>query len=461
VVAFLETGMTITRRILWVALLAGSAVSLLVCQGIGSQSLIVGSPEGGWAYAYRQPFTAGVFGVFALVGVAAAVLAVVPWRQIRRHEGLAVLAWLVLGFAGQATLRSLTPFTFAQIFGSDTANSFYTPTLHRGATELLTDFDRLRASLPLHAKSNMPGKLVFVSGLHHLSPSPAGMAWLVVIVSNFGGVLLYVFVRDLFRDRRVALFSLILYLFVPAKLYFFPLLNTVTPVLAIACACLLMRWLVARSAACAAAFGASVYALMFFEPLPLVMGLLFAGLIVRALWRADIGGKTLLWQSGVALAAFAATYWMLVAMFNFDLFSAFHQAQKDAAAFNIEANRPYGTWVWQNPLDFAFGVGWCQVVIFMAVLGDVVRRCVTSGRQLGRPIAVLTLGLAAVLLATDLLGINRGEVTRLWIFLACFFQIPAAYACARLNSRVALMLVLGTALLQAALGTAMIGFIVP
>jgi hypothetical protein len=65
------------------------------------------------------------------------------------------------------------------------------------------------------------------------------------------------------------------------------------------------------------------------------------------------------------------------------------------------------------------------------------------------------------LLATDLLGINRGEVTRLWIFLACFFQIPAAYACARLNSRVALALVLGTTLLQTALGTAMIGFIVP
>ena len=65
------------------------------------------------------------------------------------------------------------------------------------------------------------------------------------------------------------------------------------------------------------------------------------------------------------------------------------------------------------------------------------------------------------MLATDLIDLNRGEVTRLWIFLACFFQVPAAYVRARLRSRVALMLVLGTTLLQNALGTAMIGFIVP
>ena len=66
-----------------------------------------------------------------------------------------------------------------------------------------------------------------------------------------------------------------------------------------------------------------------------------------------------------------------------------------------------------------------------------------------------------LLIATDLIGVNRGEVIRLWIFLACFFQIPAAYVCARLESRVALGLVLGTTLLQAALGTSMIGFILP
>jgi len=90
------------------------------------------------------------------------------------------------------------------------------------------------------------------------------------------------FVSQLFDDRRVAMYSAALYLFVPAKLYFFPLLNTVTPVIALACAALLLKWLRGGSAVYAAALGAALYGLVFFEPLPLVMGLLFALLVVRA-----------------------------------------------------------------------------------------------------------------------------------------------------------------------------------
>ena len=88
-----------------------------------------------------------------------------------------------------------------------------------------------------------------------------------------------------------------------------------------------------------------------------------------------------------------------------------------------------------------------------------------AGRQLEErltePVTVVSVGVFTALLAIDLIGVNRGEVIRLWIFLACFFQIPAAYVCARLESRAALALVLTLTVLQGALGTAMIGFIVP
>ena len=80
----------------------------------------------------------------------------------------------------------------------------------------------------------------------------------------------------------------------------------------------------------------------------------------------------------------------------------------------------------------------------------------------GRAAIALGCGsLVAVLFVTDLLGVNRSEVVRLWIFLACFWQIPAAYVCARLNSATAIALLTGVTLLQDALGTAMIGFILP
>jgi hypothetical protein len=448
------------RRALWASLLAGSILSLLVSVGMGTQSLALGSLEGHWVYRYIQPFAFRSIAVCAVVAAMVFALCAVPARIARCRPWWMVVAWLLVGFISQAMLRSLTPFTLTQIFVSDGANSFYGPTRQYSAATLLTEFDELRPSLPLHAQSNLPGKLVFVSGLRHISRRPTVMAWLIIAISDLGGVLMFVFVRDLFDDSQVALSALILYLFVPATLFFFPLLNTVTPVLVLLVACLLTRWLKTRNSAYAGLVGVSLYGLIFFEPLPLVMGLLFAGLVGRALWRADIGWRTCLRHAAVAVFAFGAIYTWFVKMFRFDLFASLLRARIDAAAFNVATERPYGIWVWQNLLDFAFGTGVCQVVVFCVVLA-IVSRSPASPRQVCRPIAVVCFGLAAVLLATDLLGVSRGEVVRLWVFLACFFQIPAAYACARLQSRAALMLVLGTTLLQTALGTAMVSFIVP
>ena len=50
-----------------------------------------------------------------------------------------------------------------------------------------------------------------------------------------------------------------------------------------------------------------------------------------------------------------------------------------------------------------------------------------------RPIVLFSAALLVMLLALDLLGVNRGEVIRLWIFLACLFQVPAVYVCVRLG----------------------------
>jgi hypothetical protein len=305
----------------------------------------------------------------------------------------------------------------------------------------------------------MPGKVLLVQALREITKRPAILPWLVIALSNLGGVLMYVFVRDLFRDRLVALFALVLYLFVPAKLYFFPLLNTVTPLVVLGCACLTLRWLSTGKAAYAVLLGVALYGIVLYEPLGLVIGLLLAALVARALARADITWRTLLWQSGAVAASFAVAYLVMLLGFHFDSLKAFQEIGADAVAFNEHAERPYSIWVRQNLLDFLFGVGICQALVFWMALGDGLSGPEPWHVRLARPITTLGLALAAVLLATDLIGVNRGEVVRLWIFLACFFQIPTAYVCARLRSRTAMMLVVTTTLLQCALGTSMIGFI--
>jgi hypothetical protein len=448
-----------TRRVLWASVLLGSLLSLGVSYAVATKSIVVGSHEGHWVYDYAQPFDPRSLAVFLLASALSGALLAVRVERLR--EWSLVLAWFLIALGLQALVRSVTPYTFERIFASDGANSFYSVARQYSATDVLGDFGRLRPSWPLHAKSNLPGKLLLVHALMYISRRPDVLAWLVVAVSNLGGVLMYIFVRDLFADRRVALFSLVLYFFVPAKLFFFPLLNTVTPVVVLACACLLLRWLMTGRAVYAALLGVALYGLTFFEPLPLAMGLLFAALTARALWRSELAWRTFLLQTVVVVIAFAATYAFMSVWFGFDLIDALRQIGADAVAFNAAVGRPYSIWVQQNLIDFIFAIGVCQAVIFSVALGDGLSGGDGPRSRLTQPITVLCLALAAILLAIDFIGVNRGEVIRLWVFLACFFQIPAAYVCARIHNRAAIALLLATTLLQDVLGTSMIGFIVP
>ena len=159
------------------------------------------------------------------------------------------------------------------------------------------------------------------------------------------------------------------------------------------------------------------------------------------------------------MLAFLATHAIVRLWFGFDLFVAFRHVALDAAAFNEQAGRPYGVWVRQNLLDFLLSCGVCQAVLFWIALGDGLRHWRRTDRPMPLTVVLVCAGLGITVLALDLAGINRGEVVRLWIFLACLFQIPAAYVCARLNSRAALALVLAMTVLQAALGIKMIGFV--
>jgi hypothetical protein len=211
----------------------------------------------------------------------------------------------------------------------------------------------------------------------------------------------------------------------------------------------------------AAALGVALFTLAFFEPLPLVTGLLFALLAVRAVSIGQIPLTRLLVLAAVAAVSCVAAYGAVRLASGFDLVSAFSRIGEHALRFNEDVDRPYSIWLWANLREFFFGVGACQAFLFAAALADGFPRGASWRAALARPIVVVCAGAAAVLLALDVIGINRGEVIRLWVFLACLFQIPAAYVCARLESRAAVILVVAVALLQGAIGTATIGFILP
>ena len=192
-----------------------------------------------------------------------------------------------------------------------------------------------------------------------------------------------------------------------------------------------------------------------------MLGLLFAALTYRAVHTGRMSWDRLVMQGAVVAVALIAMSELVHLLFGFELIAAFRDVRSHAVAFNQTEGRPYAIWVRANLVEFLFGVGVCQVVLFATALIDRLREPGRWANRLADPIAVLTMGAASVLIVTDLIGLNRGEVIRLWIFLACFFQIPAAWVCARLGGRAAIIVVVSTSVLQAALGTAMIGFVVP
>lgn len=444
------------------ALLAGAALGAAACFGIATRSLILGSAEGGWHYWYfEQPRLWPALGT-ALVAIAfVAALLFVTRRFDDRREWPQLLAWILAAFVVQGLLRPISPFGLGSIVASDAANGFYGVARRFEPAEILNPTRTMRAQMPLHAQSNLPGKPLLTRGLQAISNRPHVLAWMVVALSNAGALLIYVFVRDLFRDRRVALFAAILYLFVPARLFFLPLMNTVTPAVILCCAVLLQRWLTTGRATFAVLFGVSLYALVFFEPLPLVMGLLFASLIARSLWQGEILYGRLVAQGLLAVVAFAAVDGLLYLTTGFDLVNGFRRIAAHATEFNVASNRPYTVWIRENLREFVFGVGVCQGVLIWAALAHGLRGPERWPARLTRPITVVCAGLLSVLIAIDLLGVNRGEVTRLWIFLACFFQIPAAYVCAQFDDRTAMATVLAISILQSALGVSHIAFIIP
>jgi len=448
------------RTALWSCLLAGAALSLYVSYGIATQTVFVGSREGSWVYPYLRPFAWRIIAIWAIALAIMVGLLRLSTRFSNGREWIWLVFCFIAALAVEGLICSLAPYRFARIFTSDGPNSFHSVAARYTPSTMLGDFAAVRKYWPPHGQSNMPGKSVLVYWLRRISRSPSIIPWLVVIVSNLGMLLLYGLARDLF-DRQTAIYASLLYIVTPGKMFFFPLLNTVTPVVVLLTAWLFVRWLRSSNVLYAAAFGASIYAIVLFEPAGLAIGGLLAGVLVGGLVRAEIRVSTFIWQGAVAVAAFAAIYTAMRVSFGFDLWSTVRLLAEDAGRFNIDARRPYDIWVRQNLFDFLIGLGVCQAVLATPAILDGLMSDGPLRQRLTTPAVIVTGSLAATVALTDLLGVNRGEVVRLWIFLACAAQLPAAYLCARLNGQLAIAIVLAVTLLHDALGTSMIGFIIP
>jgi hypothetical protein len=425
-------------------------------------AIAFGSEAGNFGYPFGQAPSLAmmVVGVAVLAVVLATVRFSVP--RLRTHERAVIGLWLVVAFAAHLALAQLAFAPLSQVVESEPANGFYAVSQRHSAGELLARHDELVLTFPMHVRANLPGKTLFYEGLGLITGSTSGLAYLIILISNLGGVLVYRLAKQWFDDPHTAFYAMVLYLFLPARVYFFPLLNTVSPVLMLLVFWLVTRHVQSRRTGDALLAGVALYALVIFEPLPLAAMPLLGALLANAVARGRLTRAGVLTGVGWIAAGFGLVYVGMRLAFGFDLVSGFEYMLADAQAFNVRAQRPYAVWVAHNLKDFFLNMGLAQSAVFIAFTISAVRAFISSpATSRFSPDVLLPVSFLAVLIVLDLAGINRGETVRLWIFLGVLMQVLVARACAIWSERRLFVPVLSVSIVQTAVCITIVAWIIP
>lgn len=440
------------------------AISLLLIFLVYSGNFVFGSEPGNWTYPYFKTITSISrrlpILIFALLGV----IIYAGSKLIFTFEKLMLLGSVLMTVLIQILMRRAYPISLGAIVQSDMANSFYTPAMRYSPIEILSQYSVLAPSLPLHAQSNMPGKILLFQFFKPFTSSPQVMGYLVILLSTIGALLLYGICKKLFHDRRAAFYALILYALVPGKLFFFPILNTVTPVLILLCLYLFVTYLEEKHIGMLVLLGGAFYLLVLFEPSPLVTGFIFLGVLLKAMGERRVSREDILRIPVITGLAFVGVYLIFRFLFSFDLLQAFQYVLSEAVKFNQVDERGYWIWIGENPKEFFYAAGLPVMMIFVYM----VMRMFSGWQSLRVNItrwSMETLYVSSLLLTLGVvvfLGVNRGEITRLWIYLGVFFQVPAAVFLARgARSGWLFLAVACTLALQSIVTLQRVGFVIP
>ena len=427
------------------------AISVVFIFLVYSENFVFGSVLGEWTYRYfteirSMPLWIPVVALFLL-----GVIIFLGSKFLQTHEKWVILGSFIAAAAIQIILQKAYYYPMGDLVESDVANSFYSAASRISPYELLSQFQSQVSSLPLHARTNLPGKILFFQLLKTITSSPQTMGYLIITISSLGGVLLYGIVKRLFHDQQAALYAFILYALIPCKQFYFPILNTVTPIFILLGLYLFILYLETKKSSFLILLGIALYALVLFEPSPLVMGILFIGIFLTYVGQKKITKKDALRIFIFPTLSFLAIHLLFSLIFSFNLWQAFQYVLKDAATFNQEANRNYWIWMRENLKAFFFDAGLPIMMLFFYITfalftqWEVFKRKILQWPVEHLYVSFLILTFAIVVL----LGINRGETTRLWIYLAVFFQVPAAIFMSKSGkSHILFFIVTSTLLLQ-------------
>jgi len=298
----------------------------------------------------------------------------------------------------------------------------------------------------------MAGKVTLFHMLQLITSNPGIMGYLILFLAQIGAIFIYFITKNLFNNKQIALYALILYVFIPAKLLFSPILNIFLPTLILGAFFLFIKYLKQNKDIYLLLLGPCVYLVFFLEPLPLVMGLLFIAFLQKKNIKKIIA---------YPIMTFLATHLFMIIFLKYNIFTNFFTILNIQFIFN-PAERPYLIWLLANLKNFFMNAGLLSSIIFvMAIIFIIKKLSKQRIKYLKESSPLITIGLVIILLVLDISGITRGEVSRVWIFLMAFIQIPIAWHCYKNMPERTFYLIVLANVLQTCLTISMLGFVIP
>jgi hypothetical protein len=444
-------------------ILTACIISVLLIYLVYLRSYVFGSVLGNWVDRYLSSVPAFPKWIPLIVLLSIGLLVFLGGKFIHSFERVTLFVLFLFAVFIQSLIRMIYPFSLGSVVQSDGVNSFYTPAMSYSGIEVLSKFIALAPSFPLHAKANMPGKILLFELLRLFTSSPEMMGYLIIFLSSLGTLLLYGICKRLFQNRLIAFYAATLYILLPGKLFFLPILNTITPVLMLLCFYLFVVYLENKKFWVAWLLGLSGYFLILFEPSPLITGIVLIGILIRAIREGRFSRKDLVQLFVNTSFAFLVVYIFFYIFFSFNLFQSFLYVLKDAGNFNVAYERGYLIWAIVNNKDFFYGVGIPVIIIFIYMTAHILVETKTLKSVGEWPLEnIFVISLLVTYFILLFLGINRGEVIRLWVYLAVLFQVPASIFIAKIEKGEFLFFLVACILaIQTMVTLHRVGFIMP
>jgi len=444
-------------------ILTACIISALLIYLVYLRSYVFGSVLGNWVDPYLSSVPVFPKWVPMIILLSLGLLVFLGSKLIHSYERITLFILFLFAVCTQSLIRKIYPFSLGTIVQSDGANSFYTPAFSYSAVEILSKFIALSPSLPLHSKANMPGKILLFELLRLFTASPETMGYLIILLSSLGALLLYGICRRLFQNRLIAFYAATLYILLPGKLFFLPILNTVTPVLMLMCFYLFAIYLDNKKFWIPLLLGVSGYILVLFEPSPLITGIVLIGILVHAIREKRLSGGDFYRLVIYSSLGFLFMFIIFYMLFSFNIFQVFFYIFNEQQNFISSYERGYLIWIIENSKDFYYGAGIPVMIIFIYMTAFILVQTKNLKSIAQWPLEnIFTVSILVTFLLLLFSGINRGEVIRLWIYLAVLFQVPASIFISKIQKGEFLFFLVASMLaIQAMVTLHRVGFIMP